>query len=164
MDGVGKKGSIPKICHTYLAMMKLGTAILYLKKIQKKYESRDAPPQFCWHQHFFTRNQEMLLYQEIQIHIAFWCIISNSFNFSWVSKDYLIIFDKILMMPGKMATWGLLKITVFWKKGHDVTIPVNDVTNKILSCDSNYIVDVFMRSKFDKSSISMKEVLTTSIL
>ena len=145
-------------------MMKLDIVIPYLKKIKKIYESRDTPPEFCWHQHFFSGNQQILLYQKIQIHIAFWYIISNSFNFSWVSKDYLIIFVNILMMPGKMATWGLLKITVFWKKGHDIIIPVNDVTNKILSCDSNYIVDVFMRSKFDKSSISMKEVLTTSIL
>ena len=51
---------------------------------------------------------------------------------------------KILMMSAKMATPGLLKITVFWNKGYDVIISVDDVTNKILSRDSNYIVDVFM--------------------
>ena len=33
----------PKICHTYLTMMKLGTVIPYLKKIQKIYKSRDTP-------------------------------------------------------------------------------------------------------------------------
>ena len=43
-------------------------------------------------------------------------------------------------------------------------IPVDDVTNKILSRDSNYTVDVFMWPKFGKSSISLKEVITTSIL
>ena len=37
----------PKICHTYPAMMKLGTVIPYPKKIQKKYESRDTPLEFC---------------------------------------------------------------------------------------------------------------------
>ena len=37
----------PKICHTYPAMMKLGTVIPYLKKIQKIYESRDTPSNFC---------------------------------------------------------------------------------------------------------------------
>ena len=52
------------------------------------------------------------------------------------------------MMSAKMATPGLLKITVFWNKGYDVIIPVADVTNKILSLDSNYIVDVFMWPKF----------------
>ena len=43
-------------------------------------------------------------------------------------------------------------------------IPVNDVTNKTLSRDSNYIVDVFKWPKSGNSSISMKEVITTSIL
>ena len=47
-------------------------------------------------------------------------------------------------MLAKMATPGLLKITVLWNKGYDVIIPVHDVTNKILSRDSNYIVDVVM--------------------
>ena len=68
------------------------------------------------------------------------------------------------MMPAKMASPGLLKITVFWNKGYDVIISVDDVTNKILSRDSNYIVDLFMWPKFGNSSISMREVITTSIL
>ena len=42
-----KKAPLPKICHTYLTMMKLDTAIPYLKEIQKVYESRDTPLQFC---------------------------------------------------------------------------------------------------------------------
>ena len=70
----------------------------------------------------------------------------------------------ILMMSAKMATPGLLKITVFWNKVHDVIIPVDDVTNKILSRDSNYIVDVVMWPKFGNTSISMREVIITSIL
>ena len=56
------------------------------------------------------------------------------------------------MMSAKIATPGLLKITVFWKKCYDVIIPVGDVTNKILSRDSNYIADVFMWPKFGDSS------------
>ena len=67
-------------------------------------------------------------------------------------------------MSAKMATPGLLKITVFWNKGYDVIISLDDVTNKILWHDSNYIVDVFMWPKFGNSSISMREVITTSIL
>ena len=70
----------------------------------------------------------------------------------------------ILMMSAKMATPGLLKITVFWNKGYDVIISVHDVTNKILSRDSNYIVDVVMWPKFGNTSISMREVIITSIL
>ena len=60
------------------------------------------------------------------------------------------------MMSANMATPDLLKITVFWKKGYDVIIPVDDVINKNLSRDSNYIVDVFMWPKFGNCSISMR--------
>ena len=68
------------------------------------------------------------------------------------------------MMSAKMGTPGFLKITVFWNKGYDVIISVDDVTNKILSRDSNYIVDVVMWPKFGNSSIFMREVIITSIL
>ena len=34
------------------------------------------------------------------------------------------------MMSPKMATPDLLKITVFWNKGYDVIIPVDDVHKK----------------------------------
>ena len=43
----------------------------------------------------------------------------------------------ILIMSAKMATLDLLKIKVFWNKGYDVIIFVYDVTNIILSRDSN---------------------------
>ena len=67
-------------------------------------------------------------------------------------------------MSAKMATPGFLKIAVFWNKGYDVIIPVDDVTNKISSRDSNYIVDLFKWPKLGNSSISMRKVITTSIL
>ena len=47
-------------------------------------------------------------------------------------------------MSAKFATLGLLKIMVFWNKGYNVMIFVQDVTNKILSREPNYIVDVVM--------------------
>ena len=53
---------------------------------------------------------------------------------------------------------------VFWDKGYGIIIPVDDVTDKILLRDSNYIVDVFMWPKFGNFSISMREVITISIL
>ena len=68
------------------------------------------------------------------------------------------------MMSAKMATAGLLKITIFWNKDYDVIIPVDDVTNRILLRDSNYIADLFMRPKFGNCTISMREVVTTSVL
>ena len=67
-------------------------------------------------------------------------------------------------MSAKMAAPGLLKIMVFWNKGYDVVTSVDEVTNKILSRDFNYIVVVFMWPKFGNCSISIREVITTSIL
>ena len=67
-------------------------------------------------------------------------------------------------MSAKMAAPALLKIKVFWNKGYYVIYSVYDVTNKILSHDSNYIMDVVMWPKFGNSSISMREVIITSNL
>ena len=52
-----------------------------------------------------------------------------------------------------MATLGLLKIKLFWNKGYGLIIYINDVTNQILSRDSNCIAVVVMR-----------EIIITSIL
>ena len=44
----GQKGPpLPKLCHTYPTIMKLGTVIPYLKKTPKNYQSRDTPLEFC---------------------------------------------------------------------------------------------------------------------
>ena len=50
----------------------------------------------------------------------------------------------ILMMSAKMATVGLLKIKLFRNKSYDIITIVNDVTNKILSRESNCVVDMVM--------------------
>ena len=50
----------------------------------------------------------------------------------------------ILIMSAKMATPDHLKIKVFQNIIYDVITSVHEVTYKILSCDSNYIVDVVM--------------------
>ena len=70
----------------------------------------------------------------------------------------------ILMMSAKLGTPGFLEIKLFWNKSSDVINSVHDVTNQILSLDSNYIVDVVMWPKFVNCSISMKEVIITSVL
>ena len=69
-----------------------------------------------------------------------------------------------LMMSAKMANLGLLKTEVFWNKGYDVIIYVFHVTNKILSSESNYVVNAVIKlqlRKFGNSNISMREVITT---
>ena len=68
------------------------------------------------------------------------------------------------MMKAKMATSAILKIKVFWSKGYYVIYSVCDVTNKILSHDLNYIVDLVMWPKFGNSNICIREVIIASIL
>ena len=45
-EGGGGLSPLPEICHSYPAMMKLGTVIPYLRKIQKIYKSRDTSLEF----------------------------------------------------------------------------------------------------------------------
>ena len=73
----------------------------------------------------------------------------------------LINMVKILMMSEKMATWDLLKIKAFWNKDYGVITFVYDVSNNILSRESNYIVDMVTWPKFGNYDISMREVMAT---
>ena len=127
--------------HTYPTILKLGTVTPYLSNIRKRYKSRDTALEFCWQD-----------------------LISNSFKIFWAFEGcfnkYGCNFDDV----SKLGTLGLLKIKVFWNKGYDVIISVHDVTNKILSNDSSYIVDMVMWPIFGNSSISMREIIITSIL
>ena len=79
---------------------------------------------------FSRGNQHILLYQKVQIETAFWCIISNYFNFFWVFKDFFNKNGYYLMMSAKMATLGLFKANLFWNKGYDIIIYVHDVNKK----------------------------------
>ena len=64
------------------------------------------------------------------------------FTFFESLKFVLMNMGTILMMTGKIATLGLLKIKIFRNKDYDVIISAHNVTNKVLSHVSNYIVDV----------------------
>ena len=50
----------------------------------------------------------------------------------------------ILMMPGKLAAPGLLKIKIFRNEGCDVIITEYDFTNQILSHESSYTINLVM--------------------
>ena len=80
------------------------------------------------------------------------------------SKIFLINMLPVLIMSAKLDSLGLLKIKVFQNSIHDVTIPDYNVTNKILIRESNYIIGLVMWLKFGDCSISMREVIITSIL
>ena len=68
------------------------------------------------------------------------------FFFTFLESLVIVLTNlvRILMMSAKIITPGLLKIRVFSNNGYDVIIYVHNVTSKILSCDSNYIIDVVM--------------------
>ena len=67
---------------------------LYLKKIEQKvYKSHDTPDDFCWCQQFFTRIQQLLLYQEIQIMVYILIyILSYTFNIQTSPFMFLVFY------------------------------------------------------------------------
>ena len=85
-------------------------------------------------------------------------------NFFESLKIALINMVTILTISAILATLGLLKIEVSWNNGYDVIISGNDITNKVLSRDSNYFVNVVIWPKFDKPNISIREVIIKLIL
>ena len=151
--------ALPKICHTYPAMMKLGTVIPYLKKIKKIYESRETPLEFCWHQYFSPETTIFCYIKKYRYRLHFDTWFLTLLTCIESLKIVLINMVTMLMMSVKMDTPGL-----FWNIVYDVINYVHDVINKFLSRDSNYIVDVVICPKFDNFSISMREVIITSIL
>ena len=117
---------------THPTLIRPGTVIPYLKKIQKVCESRDTPHEFCRYHYFFTGNQQTLLYLEIQIQTAFLYIISNFLNFYRVFKDYLINVVTILIMSAK-------SLFFFRKIGYEVITFVNNVLTKFY-----YVIQIIL--------------------
>ena len=76
-------------------------------------------------------------------------------------KICLLNTNTILMMLTKLATLGLFKRKIFRNRRYDVIIFDYEVTNKILSRDSNYIVDLVTSLKFGNS---ITEVIKNPIL
>ena len=96
--GGEKKAPHNKIYHTYPTMMKLGTVIPCLKKIQKIYKSCEIS-NFCCIKKYTYR-----------LHLNTCLILWTFFESLRVA---LINVVAILMTSAKLATPGLLKIKVF---------------------------------------------------
>ena len=125
----------------------------YIKKIQKIYKSRDTPLKAC--SIFYRKSENFVISRNTDID---WILIdiNNFFNFVWVLK---VCFNKHGCNFDDIS-----KLKVFWKESYDVIISVDNVTNKILSRESNHIVDVVMWPTFDNSRNSIKEVIIASTL
>ena len=64
----------------------------------------------------------------------------------------------------KVVLINMVAILMISAKGHNIITFVYDVTNKILSNDSNDTVDTVMWPKLGNQSISMREAIITLIL
>ena len=145
-----QKCPLSKICHTHPTMMKLGTVILYLKKIHKNINHVTHP----------LSSAEIEKYNyRLQFNTLFLILL----NFFWIFKG---CFDKhgcSFDDTSKIDVLDLLKTKIFWRKCSDVIIFIHYVTKRILSREANYIVDVVMWPKFGNSNMSMREANITSI-
>ena len=59
-----------------------------LKKIQKIYELRNTPTEFCWHQHFPSEISKFCYFKKYRYRLHFSIQFLIFFNFSWVFKDF----------------------------------------------------------------------------
>ena len=53
---------------------------------------------------------------------------------------------------------------LYWKKGYEATSSAHDISDKILSSESNYTVDVVIWPKFGNSIISMRKIIITNFI
>ena len=69
--GEAKRSPLPKICHTYPTMMRPGTVVLYVKKIEKIYELRDTPLEFCCRQLFSPKISDFCYIKKYRYRLHF---------------------------------------------------------------------------------------------
>ena len=94
---------LPKICETHPAMMKPGTALPYLNKIQKISESSDTSMTSAYISIFSPEISKFCYIKKYRYRL----------HFVESLKIVLINMVTILMVSAKLATRGLLKIKVF---------------------------------------------------
>ena len=140
--------SIPKICHTYPTIIKCGTVVPYLKKTQVINKSRDKLLEFADISNFSSKISKFCYIRKYRYRLHFGTSFLILLNLLFVFEDFLINMVTILMMSAKLAQFCqhnfVSTILMMSAKGYDVMTPDYDVTNKILSRDSNYIVDAVM--------------------
>ena len=99
--------------------MKLDPVIPYLKNIQKIYKSSDTPFASIWHQHFFTWNNQFLLYREMQINILLLLLLIQIIFFL-IFLSFIESLTVICLGGGEGVGVGVKltpppPVVVFWK-------------------------------------------------
>ena len=108
--GVPFWSPLPKICLTYPTMMKLGTVIPYLKKIQKIYESHDTFLSSADVSIFLLEISKVCYIKKYRyrLHFDIWFLIL--LNFLECLKIFLINMVTILTMSARMSTLAILRL------------------------------------------------------
>ena len=115
MEEGAKRPPLPKICHTYPTMIKVGKVIPYLKT--KSYISHVTHTLDYTNISIFLLEIRKFCYikkYRHRFHLDTWFIILLTFLESL--RVVLINIATILMMSAKIATPGLLKTKPSWKK------------------------------------------------
>ena len=128
MGSGGGKLPLPKICHIHPTMMKLGIVTPYLKKIQK----------------YLNHVTHTLSSAEISIFDIKFCYIKYRQRLYFDRQLILVTFVKFLKIYFNKHAYNFEQKTAFCNKNYDVIITVHYVPKKLLSCNSNFIVDVNM--------------------
>ena len=119
--GGSKKFPISKISHTYITMMKLGTLIAFLKKIQKYINHKTHPSSSADISIFLPEINKFCYIKKYRYRFYFGTLFLILLTFFESFKIFLLNMVIVLMISTKIDTQGLLKIKICWNKCCDVT-------------------------------------------
>ena len=122
-----KRPPLPKICHTHPTMIKLGTVIPCLKKIQKIYESRDTPSEFCISALFHRKSANFVISRNTDIE----CILLHNFLNRVKQQKSIFKFNiNMVMELIKRLTLSLIRMHTQKCKIHIKTALINKVLSR----------------------------------
>ena len=130
-----KKAHLLKFCHTYPITMKVGRYTLRKKDLKNIWIMWHTPWLLLTSAIFHRKSSNLAISRNKCID----CILMQFLIILTFRKIFLIKKFTVLTMSKKMATPGLLKIKLFWNKGCEVIIYVDDVTNNFY-----YLIEIIL--------------------
>ena len=162
LNGIGGQKILILFPHIFYVKPKLNIVYEYLKT---KTFSREANilPQMHWTLNIFgptatniegfwvSLNYWMLNFKKTVCLKNVWMRHWNIFFGKFVRNEQILLYGELQELYFSnfllflIESWKVLEIWIISNKIYGVMIYVHDVTNKILLCDSNYVIKVFMR-------------------
>ena len=130
-----EKAHLLKFCHTYPITMKVGRYTLRKKDLKNIWIMWHTPWLLLTSAIFHRKSSNLAISRNKCID----CILMQFLIILTFRKIFLIKKFTVLTMSKKMATPGLLKIKLFWNKGCEVIIYVDDVTNNFY-----YLIEIIL--------------------